>query len=547
MLLEKQRMQQLELEERQRRRSIKEKDHGRSDGWLSPPPTASKPGSARSSTSMPDINQQKTSSTKGNQHATTTQRVPLHTLLARQQAYLEARRRRTNNRVPLKLRATSQPTNSYAQHQQHQHQQFHPHPSAIVQPQNVYRRIKNSQPDPFNLRYASHSNNISQQTSHNLALMEQQQQHQQQHQQHQQQQHQQQQQQQQQLQQLSQQQHLSQQQQQNLRHYHTQQQIQAQQHSSHDQFQATGGHFGNTSFHVPAMSGPSRVNFNFPDISYQNSSGSTHQKVIQSKAQTELNESIQKAQQVYEDVIRSKKEVKATLNRNGKIVNSNQHHAVNGGSSVVRLERERTMALQALQAALSGRGNGVGNGIGNGVGSSSGGDGRKFSSETSADHQFRKLNNFTKGTSHRKNNITKRGRKSQRTGKKPGSTKRGMVANHLTNSSQRRNYHSDQISAKQQQLLLQECSNSTSNGMHRSNDDEMGLSNYGTKFRSKLVHVRAGQNALDNQQRSNTAMETSHLTSQHQQPINMAIKNNNIMRKSMSAENPSVFFQASST
>jgi hypothetical protein len=67
MLLEKQRMQQLELEERQRRRSIKEKDHGRSDGWLSPPPTASKPGSARSSTSMPDINQQKTSSTKAAQ------------------------------------------------------------------------------------------------------------------------------------------------------------------------------------------------------------------------------------------------------------------------------------------------------------------------------------------------------------------------------------------------------------------------------------------------------------------------------------------------
>ena len=36
------------------------------------------------------------------------QRVPLHTLLARQEAYLQARRRRLNNRTPLKLRSTVQ-------------------------------------------------------------------------------------------------------------------------------------------------------------------------------------------------------------------------------------------------------------------------------------------------------------------------------------------------------------------------------------------------------------------------------------------------------
>ena len=81
------------------------KDKGGRDCWLSPGTRhdddeanalGSKPNSAKSTTSMPDINSKTRSSTA--------QRVPLHTLLARQQAYLEARRRRQNNRTPLKLR-----------------------------------------------------------------------------------------------------------------------------------------------------------------------------------------------------------------------------------------------------------------------------------------------------------------------------------------------------------------------------------------------------------------------------------------------------------
>ena len=81
------------------------KDKGGRDCWLSPGTRhdddeanalGSKPSSAKSTTSMPDINSKRRSSTA--------QRVPLHTLLARQQAYLEARRRRQNNRTPLKLR-----------------------------------------------------------------------------------------------------------------------------------------------------------------------------------------------------------------------------------------------------------------------------------------------------------------------------------------------------------------------------------------------------------------------------------------------------------
>ena len=267
-LLEKQKIQLVELEQRQQRLAA-QKD-GRSDGWLSPSKTllnrdiktpGSKPGSANSrsslssSSSMPKIKNgsrgtANNSSSSNNNNGT--QRVPLHTLLARQSEYLEARRRKKNNRTALKLKPTAQLSDVpyYSQEQQQQHQQTvmqrQPFQQQQQQQQYTYRSAGShsyyENPDPYNLRFVQGT------VSSTKMLMEQQQQ--QQHQQ-----------------------------------YHRQQQM--------SEYSANGGHFGNSTFGNPSLSfgingggGVTNIALNsFPNIAFQQ----------ERQAQTELNESLQKA------------------------------------------------------------------------------------------------------------------------------------------------------------------------------------------------------------------------------------------------------------
>jgi hypothetical protein len=265
-LLEKQKIKLVELEQRQQR--LAQKD-GRSDGWLSPSKTllnrdtttpGSKPGSANSrsslssSSSMPKIKNGSRGTSSNSSNNNGTQRVPLHTLLARQSEYLEARRRKKNNRTALKLKPTAQLSDVpyYSQEQQQQHHQAMMQRQSFQQQQQqqqyTYRSAGSNSyyenPDPYNLRFVQGT------VSSTKMLMEQQQQQQQQQQ------------------------------------YHRQQQM--------SEYSANGGHFGNSTFGNPSLSfgingggGGANIAFNsFPNIAFQQ----------ECQAQTELNESLQKAQ-----------------------------------------------------------------------------------------------------------------------------------------------------------------------------------------------------------------------------------------------------------
>ena len=267
--------------------------------------------------------------------------------------------------------------------------------------------------------------------------------------------------------------------------------------------------------------GPSRVNFNFPDIQYQHGTAS--------KAQYELDVSIQKAQQIYEQVKSNNNNASSKFhggfgnggstnsnnannsnsnngnNNNNNNNNSSSNNISGGGgkainaSSNVRLAKERELALQALQAALSG-----------GTLNDSASDFRAYS--ISGNHQFRPQ---------------------RQTQRHPSSNRRRSKNRSFT---KRKNGNKKEDNSTAPSKHVEDtCSTAADSAtVNNGTDSEMGLSNYGTKFRSRLVH--AGQHSLNSRERSNSQQQQQH----QQQSAATSV----LMRKSMSADHPAVFFSS---